>query len=125
MTLTQGIDIAIVILLLTVLTAVFSLLLKVRSLIVSFELTLARLQSEMTRLVAEANELVDGAGVDVSKFENLLDAANSVTSSMGSASRLAYTAVASPVVKAKALRAGLVRLALIFRSDPTRPRSGR
>ncbi len=119
MTLSQGMELVLMLALLVLLIVAGVLVSRMRMLATSLEVTLARLQSEMSKLVNEVTELVDEAGEDVSKFETLLDATNAVTSSMGSASKLAYTAVASPIIKAKALRAGANRLVTVFRSERT------
>lgn len=125
MTLSQVVDLVVTIVLLVLLAMAGVLLSRAMTLVSSLEQTLRRLQHEMTNLVEEVSELVDDAGEDVSKFETLLDAANAVTSSMGGASRLAYSAVASPMVKAKALRAGISRLVMVFKSQPESRKGGR
>lgn len=118
MTFSQIIDLVITIgLLVSVIFAVI-LVTKLRRALSEVKNALDLVQGEISKLVREATFLVDDAGVDVSKFETLLDAANTVTSSMGQASKMAYTAVASPVVKARALRAGLDKLVTVFRSQP-------
>ncbi len=125
MTLSQVVDLVVTIVLLVLLAMAGVMLSRAMAIVSSLEQTLRRLQHEMTNLVEEVSELVDDAGEDVNKFETLLDAANAVTSSMGTASKLAYSAVASPVVKAKALRAGISRLVLVFKSQPERRKGGR
>ncbi len=125
MTLSQGVDLALTVALLVLVIAVAVELARLREVAMSLGATLGRLQSEMSRLVDEVAELVDDAGEDVSKFGTLLDAANAVTSSMGSASKLAYTAVASPVVKAKALRAGMTKLVAVFKPESGSRKGGR
>lgn len=124
MTVSQVVDVVLAVMALAVLVLGVATLARARSLVASLELTLARLQSEMTKLVAEASELVDDAELDVSKVEVLLDAAHSANSSLGSASKLAYNAVASPVVKIKALRAGIGRMAMVFRADSQESKGG-
>lgn len=73
------------------------------------------LKAQVAVLLASASELVDDVNSDVDKFEHLLDSASRVTESMGSATKLAYSAVASPIVRAKALRAGAGKLAGVFK----------
>ena len=124
MTLTQGIDLVLLALLMVLVVVLGTTVSRLRSLEVSLETTLSRMQSELSHLVDEAVELVDNAGEDVSKFEVLLDAANVATSSMGNVSKIAYTVVASPVVKAKAFRAGMSRFAGVFKPQ-TATRKGR
>lgn len=118
MTFSQIIDLVITIGLLVSVIFAAILVTKLRRALSEVKNALDLVQGEISKLVREATFLVDDAGVDVSKFETLLDAANTVTSSMGQASKMAYTAVASPVVKARALRAGLDKLVTVFRSQP-------
>ena len=125
MTLSQGMELVLTVALLVLLIVAGIVVSRMRTLATSLEVTLGRLQSEMSKLVDEVTELVDDAGEDVSKFETLLDATNAVTSSMGSASKLAYTAVAAPIIKAKALRAGANRLVTVFRSESTQHKGRR
>lgn len=75
------------------------------------------LKAKVDVLVGVASELVEDVNNDVDKFEHLLDSANRVADSMGSASRLAYSAVATPIVRAKALRAGAAKLAGVFKAQ--------
>ncbi len=125
MTFLEIVDLVVTIMLLVLMVMAGLLISNARTLVSSLEQTLRRLQHEITHLVDEVSELVEDAGEDVNKFETLLDAANTVTSSMGSASKLAYSAVVSPVVKAKAMRAGVVKLVKVFRSQPATPKGGR
>lgn len=76
----------------------------------SAALNISRLAEEVSSLVSEAED-------DVEKFGSLLDSAQAVTSSMNSASRLAYGAVALPVVKVRAAGAGIRGLLGVLRSD--------
>ncbi len=79
MTLSQGMELVLMLALLVLLIVAGVLVSRMRMLATSLEVTLARLQSEMSKLVNEVTELVDEAGEDVSKFEPLPVATNAVT----------------------------------------------
>ncbi len=125
MTFAQIVDLVVTVLLVVLLIMTGLLISQARSAVRSLERISGELQAEMTKLVREVSGLVDDAENDVNKFETLLDAASAVTSSMGGASRLAYNAVATPVVKVQALRAGAAKLITVFKSQPAKGKGGR
>lgn len=68
-------------------------------------------------LVVELRDTVSEAAVELDRVERLVTSAETVTDSIDSASRLAYRTLASPVVKAMALRAGVSRASQRLRGD--------
>lgn len=108
-------DLIISVLLVVALILVTVLLTRMGRTVSELESTVHRLQGELGLLLHEVSGLVDDASMDVSKFETFLDSANVVGHSMSSASKLAYTTMASPMVKMKALSAGLGKLLSVFR----------
>lgn len=90
--------------------------------------TLARTLRELRRaldeftevagpLVVELRDTVSEAAVELDRVERLVTSAETVTDTIDSASRLAYRTLASPVVKAMALRAGVSRASQRIRGD--------
>lgn len=96
---------------------------RISALVTVLQNTVDDLQAQVDGFVNAASELVEDVSSDVDKFEHLLDSANSVTESLGSASRLAYSAVATPIVRAKALRAGMGKLTGVFKVESV-PKKG-
>lgn len=72
-------------------------------------------------LVVEMRDTVSEAAVELDRVERLVSSAETVTETIDSASRLAYRTLASPVVKAMALRAGLGRASRRLRGDARGP----
>lgn len=68
-------------------------------------------------LVVELRDTVSEASVELDRVERLVTSAETVTDTIDSASRLAYRTLASPVVKAMALRAGVTRASKRLRGD--------
>lgn len=94
---------------------------QVRMQLVELGSGLERLDGQLNRLVNDVSLLVEDANLDVNKFEILLDSAGKVADSMGSASKLAYSAVAAPIVRVRAFRAGAEKLVSVFKlSGPSR-----
>ncbi len=92
-----------------------SLVKQVRTQLVEIGSGLERLDSQLGKLLKDVSVLVEDANLDVNKFEILLDSAGKVADSMGSASKLAFSAVAAPIVRVRALRAGMDKLISVFR----------
>lgn len=67
------------------------------------------LRRESLALLAELGATVDRAGRDLQRVDDLIGSAERLTSTVGSASRLAHAAVATPVIKVMALGAGTAR----------------
>ncbi|TAN23744.1 MAG: hypothetical protein EPN30_07190 [Actinomycetota bacterium] len=125
MTFAQLVDLVVTVVLLVLLVMAGLLISEARSMVRSLEKVSQELEAEMKKLVHEVSGLVDDAEHDVSKFETLLDSATTVTNSFGGASRIAYSAVVAPLVKAKALRAGAAKLIMVFKSQPGEGKGGR
>ncbi|MCZ7536372.1 MAG: hypothetical protein M5T61_10955 [Acidimicrobiia bacterium] len=67
------------------------------------------LTAEAVPLLEEMRAAVRDAGREVDRVERLVTAAGEVTEAVDSAQRLAYKTLASPVIKAMALKAGVSR----------------
>lgn len=65
-----------------------------------------RLHDEALPAVGEARRLLADADRDLDRMDSLLGAAEALTSTVDSASKLAYDAFSSPVIKAMALANG-------------------
>ncbi|MDQ2754314.1 MAG: hypothetical protein M3R71_02060, partial [Actinomycetota bacterium] len=64
------------------------------------------LQRESQALLGELNGTLDHTREELARVDGLIGSAESITETVGSASRLAYLALANPVVKAMAFGAG-------------------
>jgi hypothetical protein len=64
------------------------------------------LRGRTVPLVADAHRVVDQAATEMERVGAVLDSTESVHATVDSASRLAYRALANPVVKVLAVRAG-------------------
>ena len=69
-------------------------------------LTVSELRVETQAVVEELHEAVRGTNAELERIDNVLAAAESVTDTLDSASRLAYLTVGSPVVKGLAAATG-------------------
>ena len=67
------------------------------------------LRDEGVALLADLDGAVTRASADLDRVDDLIGSAERLTATVGSASRLAYTAVANPVIKVMALGAGTAR----------------
>ena len=68
--------------------------------------TVEELRRETVPLIASARVTLEQANAELSRVDGLLGTAESVGTTVDSASRLAYLAFANPVIKALALGAG-------------------
>ena len=84
------------------LAVVVALLRAVREL----RVTVTELRVETQAVVEELHEAVRGTNAELERIDNVLHAAESVTDTLDSASRLAYLTVGSPVVKGLAAATG-------------------
>jgi hypothetical protein len=84
------------------LAVVVALLRAVREL----RVTVTALRMESQAVVEELHEAVRGTNAELERIDNVLHAAESVTGTLDSASRLAYLTVGSPVVKGLAAATG-------------------
>lgn len=78
--------------------------------------TVEDLRAESVAVVEDLHEAVRGTNAELERIDNVLLAAESVTGTMDSASRLAYLTVAGPVVKGLALATGANQAYRRFRS---------
>ena len=69
-------------------------------------ITVAELRVETQAVVEELHEAVRGTNAELERIDNVLHAAESVTDTLDSASRLAYLTMGSPVVKGLAAATG-------------------
>jgi hypothetical protein len=65
--------------------------------------------------VQEIRETVGSANIELERVDNLLGTAESISSTLDSASRLAYLTFSNPVIKALAFASGTGRAARRFR----------
>ncbi|HEY3942411.1 MAG TPA: hypothetical protein VGL60_07995 [Acidimicrobiales bacterium] len=70
------------------------------------ERTLGALRAEVVPLLADARQAADAAATEMLRVGAVLEDAESVTSTVESATRLAHQAFANPIVKVLAWRAG-------------------
>lgn len=66
-------------------------------------------------LINDMHVAIKQANSDLMKVDTLLDTAESISTTMDSASRLAYTAVSNPVMKTLAAGTGMARAWRLFR----------
>lgn len=123
MTFIQIANIVILVGVLLTLFVALNVLAKARRLLNDLNSTNRFIREDLEKLLIEVSGLATDANADVAKFEGLLDSANTLTDSLGSASRLAYNAMASPVVKVKAIRAGVSKIVGLF-NEPARSKKG-
>ena len=75
------------------------------------------LRRETLPVVTEMRSTVSQANVELERVDNLLGTAESISSTVDSASRLAYLAFSNPVIKAIAFASGTSRAAKRFRRN--------
>jgi hypothetical protein len=73
------------------------------------------LRRETLPVVNEMRQAVGQANVELERVDNLLGTAESISTTVDSASRLAYLAFSNPVIKALAFASGTTRAARYFR----------
>jgi hypothetical protein len=116
-------DLALVVLSVTALIGVVGLLFALGSVMRTmavFRRSVEDVTATALPLIADMHAAVRQTNADLVKVDALIDAAESISTRVDSASRLAFTAFSSPVVKLLALWAGTVRAIGGFRSR--RPR---
>ena len=89
--------------------AVVGLLVALSSLrreVTRIEVLADELKRQTVPLVADAHRVVDQAATEMERVGAVLDSTESVHATVDSASKLAYRALANPVVKVLAVRAG-------------------
>ena len=94
-----------------VLFALSSLTRTLRTVRVSVE----ELRRETMPLLVDMRATVDRANAELQRVDGVLERAESIGTTVDSASRLAYLAFGNPVIKAMALAAGTTRAARRFR----------
>lgn len=120
MTLSTVMDLVITVGLLVAIIFLIILVARMRKLLFALAGFADGLAQEMGKLLLDVSALVEDANEDVAKLENLLDSASAVTNSLGTASRYAFTAFASPIVRARALKAGVTRISAVFHDSSFR-----
>ena len=83
----------------------------IRQTMTHVEETMERFVDDAEPLIAELREASERTVVDLAKAEQLLDTAQAITGTADSASKLAYLAVANPVIKTVALASGTAEAA--------------
>lgn len=71
----------------------------------------ALLRTEAAPVLDDLRDTVDAAGGEIERLDRLVTTAESVTGTVDSASRLAYIAMANPVIKGVAFASGTARAA--------------
>jgi hypothetical protein len=84
--------------------------------------TVEALRLESVAVVEELQEAVRSTNAELARIDNVLGAAESVTGTMDSASKLAYLTVGTPVVKGLALATGANQAYRRFRRVRRHPR---
>lgn len=87
--------------------AFISLLRTLRTLLAAIE----ELRAQVIPLAGQWRRTVDQANTELTRVDGLLGTAESVSTTVDSASRLAYMAFSNPIIKAMALGAGTTRAA--------------
>jgi hypothetical protein len=111
-------DVAAVIVAVTSALAVFVLIWAIVSLTRTMNLmrqSVDELRRESLPVVAELRTTVQQANAELERVDTLLGTAESISSTVDSASRLAYLAFSNPVIKAIAFASGTGRAARRFR----------
>ena len=99
--LAMGVAIAVVALLFTLASALRA--------IAVFRRSVEQITREALPMIAEMHDAVRHTNNDLEKVDTLIDTADSITATMDSASKLAYTTVSNPLVKAAAAGTGIAR----------------
>jgi len=97
-----------------VLVLVFALVSLTRTL-AALRLSIEELRRETLPVIDELQRTVTTANADLERLDGLLDSATSVTSTVDSASQLAYLAFSNPIIKAIAFATGTGRAVRAFR----------
>jgi hypothetical protein len=105
-------DLAAVLVAVVVFAAFVVLLVAVQSLLRSLRdlrAALDGLREETVPLLTELRSTVDEAGAEVERVDHLLEAAESISATVDSASRLGYLAFRAPLIRVVALFKGVTR----------------
>lgn len=74
------------------------------------------LRTEASPVLEDLRATTEAANYELERFDNLVTTAESVTGTVDSASRLAYVAMANPVIKGMAFASGTAKAAKRLRS---------
>ncbi|MEI7591788.1 MAG: hypothetical protein WCK41_01055 [Actinomycetes bacterium] len=105
-------DLAAMVITLVMIVAIIALALLVQSLLRAIrdaQATLEQVRSEAMPLMAELRATVRQAGLEVERVDDLLDAAESISATVDSATRLGYLAFRAPVIRVVAFGRGVGR----------------
>lgn len=97
-----------------VMLLVFVLLSITRTLTI-LRLSIEEMRRETLPVVSSLSKTVDQANAELVRVDGLIESAQSVSSTVDSASRLAYLAFSNPVIKAMALATGTAKAAKALR----------
>lgn len=86
-----------------------------------FRRSVEEITSNTVPILNDMHVAIKQANSDLLKVDDLLETAESISSTVDSASRLAYTAFANPVMKAIAASTGTARAFRLFRRRRARP----
>ena len=113
-----GADVAAIIVAIASVVAVVLLvigLIAVTRTLTALRLSIEQLRRETLPVVEEVHRTVTTANAELQRFDGLLDSAQSVSSTVDSASHLIYLAVSNPIIKAIAVAAGTARASKALR----------
>ena len=81
----------------------------------AFRRSVEQITSSTLPLIADMHVAIKQANSELLKVDDILDTAESISSTVDSASRLAYAAIGNPVVKTISAGAGVARAYGLFR----------
>jgi len=113
-----GADVAAIIVAIASVVAVVLLvigLVAVTRTLTALRLSIEQLRRETLPVVDEVHRTVATANAELQRLDGLLDSAQSVSSTVDSASHLFYLAVSNPIIKAIAVAAGTARASKALR----------
>ena len=114
----SGSDVAAIIVGIASIVAVVLLVIAVVSLtrtLTAVRLSVEQLRRETLPVVNELHRTVERANGDLDRMDDLLESAQSVTSTVDAASHLAYLAFSNPLIKVMAIGTGTARAARALR----------
>lgn len=85
----------------------------IRAMVV-FRRSVEQITSAAVPLIADMHAAIKQANTDLIKVDTLLETAESISTTMDSASRLAYTAISNPLVKTMATGTGVLKAFRLF-----------
>jgi hypothetical protein len=100
---------------LAVIATLTFMLVRLARVVEELAVALSEVRGEALRAVAEATEAAQRASAEATRVNEILDAAEAVSSRVDGASKVAYLALSKPVIKTAAAATGAQRAARKFR----------